>query len=64
MKYIKNMIFYIKINRRNKMEIEKQLNKLLQEYNYKVIKCKTEINVLLIDFAKEYNKIWRDYDNN
>lgn len=42
------------------MTKEQQLNKLLKEYNYKIVKEKTDINMLLIDFAREYNQIWRE----
>lgn len=42
------------------MKEEEKINKLLKEYNYKIIKCKTDINMLLIDFAREYNKIWQE----
>ncbi len=41
---------------------EQKIDKLLKEYNFRVIKYKTDINVLLIDFAREYNKIWSEED--
>ena len=40
------------------MEVEKRLNKLFREYEIKLDKCKQERRVVLIDFVREYNKVW------
>jgi hypothetical protein len=41
-------------------EVERKLDKLLNEYVRKTTHLKVEMKILLIDFAGEYNKIWSD----
>jgi len=43
-----------------KKKVEKELNRLLTEYEIKLDKCKSERRAILIDFTREYNKIWKD----
>ena len=37
---------------------ENKINKLLTEYKRKIQDNQNELNILLIDFAREYNNIW------
>jgi len=45
------------------MEQEKKIAKLVSEYKRKLMNKENEIAVLLIDFAREYNEIWRSQSN-
>ena len=40
-------------------EIEMRLNKLFKEYEIKLAKCKTEQRQILVDFAREYQEVWK-----
>jgi len=42
-----------------KEQMEKQINKILSEYSRKIMQKKAELKILLIDFAREYNEIWK-----
>jgi len=42
-----------------KEQIEKKIDKLLSEYSKKIMQKKAELNIILIDFAREYNEIWK-----
>lgn len=39
-------------------QIEKKLDRILTEYSKKILLKEGEIKILLIDFTREYNKIW------
>ncbi len=41
-------------------KIEQDINKLLDLSIRKINYCKTDMKKILIDFASEYNKIWRE----
>jgi len=41
-------------------KITKDLNKLLDVYYRKIKKQEVEIKLLLIDFAREYNEVWKN----
>ena len=42
------------------MKTEQKITKLTNEYERKIINNCNNLKVLLIDFAREYNQIWRD----
>lgn len=39
---------------------ERKLNKLFKETKLKLVENSVNEKIILIDFAKEYNKIWRE----
>jgi len=41
---------------------EKKLDRILTEYSKKILLKQGEIKMLLIDFAREYNKFWSDIE--
>lgn len=41
------------------MDEEKKINKLLKEYELKLIQNDKDRRMLLIDFAREYNEVWK-----
>lgn len=43
-------------------EIEHKINKLMSETKLKLTNNSQELSVILIDFANEYNKIWRELE--
>ena len=45
-------------------KVNEKINKLCQKYSTSIIIHKGQINLLLIEFANEYNKIWNGEINN
>ena len=41
-------------------KVNEEINKLCQKISTKIIIHKGQINLLLIEFANEYNKIWNN----
>jgi hypothetical protein len=44
-------------------KIDTEINKLLNETKIKLSQNRINESVILIDFVKEYNKLWSDYEN-
>lgn len=40
-------------------KIEEKLNRLCNEYRIKLVANKADLNMLLINFTKEYNQLWK-----
>ena len=43
----------------NIKNIERKVNKLLSETKLKIANNQSELGMILIDFANEYNKVWK-----
>lgn len=44
-------------------EVERKINKICSESSREIMEVKGKINSILINFAKEYNEIWREYEH-
>ena len=55
---MKTKVYKEKLIINNMKKIENKVTKLCNEYSRKIMREKNEIKILLIDFAREYNKIW------
>lgn len=44
-------------------KIDTEINKLLNETKIKLSQNRINESVILIDFVKEYNKLWSDWEN-
>jgi hypothetical protein len=44
---------------KTKKDYEQEINRLCENYSKRIFSLKGQMNSLLIEFADEYNKIWR-----